>query len=50
MYSTSKYLNKVAEELELSNMHCIRLLIELTDLMKMQELMPFENFEDEDDF
>jgi hypothetical protein len=49
-YSISKDVNKIAEGLELSNMHCIRLLMELTDLMKMQELMAFEDFEDEDIF
>jgi len=49
-YSISKDMNKIAEELELSNMHCIRLLMELTDLMKMQELMSFEDFKDEDNF
>jgi len=49
-YSISKDVNTIAEELGLSNMHCVRLLMELTDLMKMQELMSFEDFEDEDYF
>lgn len=49
-YSISKDVNKIAEGLGLSNMNCIRLLMELTDLMKMQELMAFEDFEDEDIF
>jgi len=49
-YSISKEVDNVAEELGLIDMHCIRLFIELTDLFKMQELMNFEDLEDEDDF
>lgn len=52
-YSDANELSEMAETLGLDNMHCIRLLTELSNMMNTVESMgfeDFEDFEDEDEF
>jgi hypothetical protein len=46
-YSAANELSESSKELGMSDMHCMRLLLDLTDLMNM---MNSEDFEDEDTF
>ena len=49
-YIDSGGLNEMAGYLGLQDMHCVRLLVELADMMDTIGSMDFEDFEDEDEF
>jgi hypothetical protein len=53
-YSVDNEVSGGAESLGLNDMHCVRLLVKLTNLMNLSGLMDFEDYdddyEDEDEF
>ena len=49
-YIDSGELNGIAGFLGLQDIHCVRLLVELADMMDTIGSMDFEDFEDEDEF
>lgn len=49
-YSDSSELKEIAENLGLQDVHCVRLLVELTGMMDTIGSMGFEDFEEEDEF
>ncbi len=49
-YSVANELSEGAEGIGMSDMHCMRLLLELADLMNMSGAMDSEDFEEKDEF
>ena len=49
-YSEDDELSEGAGNFGLIDMHCIRLFMELTDILNISEILNFEDFEDEDEF
>lgn len=43
-------LREMAEGIGLSDMHCIRVFVELSRMMNTMDTMEFEDFEDDDEF
>jgi hypothetical protein len=46
-YSVDNEISGGAESLGLNDMHCVRLLVELTNLMNLSGLMDFEDYDDD---